>query len=106
MKMDSPYPRILVAAALVALAHAAPALAECKGESSDCVPVGGWNFSIALGAGVRTDPVVHEGNIPLVVIPQFSYYGEHFGVTFLDNDHTTLSLIASPGYDRVFFYRK
>jgi outer membrane protein len=76
------------------------------------VPVGGWNFSLALGAGVRTDPVVHEGTIPLVVIPQFSYYGEHFfiddldaGVTFLDGDHSTLSLIASPGYDRVFFYR-
>jgi outer membrane protein len=56
--------------------------------------------------------VVHEGTIPLVVIPQFSYYGEHFfiddldaGVTFLDSDRTTLSLIASPGYDRVFFYR-
>jgi outer membrane protein len=74
--------------------------------------VGGWNFSVALGAGVRTDPVVHEGTIPLVVIPQFSYYGEHFfiddldvGVTFLDSDRTTLSLVASPGYDRVFFYR-
>jgi outer membrane protein len=74
--------------------------------------VGGWNFSLAFGAGVRTDPVVHEGTIPLVVIPQFSYYGEHFfiddldaGVTFVDSDHTTLSLIASPGYDRVFFYR-
>ena len=47
-----------------------------------------------------------------MVIPHFSYYGEHFfiddldaGVTFLDNDRTTLSLIASPGYDRVFFYR-
>jgi outer membrane protein len=110
--MDAPHTRILLFAALVALAHAAPALADCKGESSECVPVGGWNFSIALGAGVRTDPVVHEGTIPLVVIPQFSYYGEHFfiddldaGVTFVDNDHTTLSLIASPGYDRVFFYR-
>ena len=85
---------------------------ECKEESSECVPVGGWNFSLALGAGVRTDPVVHEGTIPLVVIPQFSYYGEHFfiddldaGVTLLDSDRTTLSLIASPGYDRVFFYR-
>jgi outer membrane protein len=56
--------------------------------------------------------VVHESDIPLVVIPQFSYYGEHFfiddldaGVTFVDNDTTTLSLVASPGYDRVFFYR-
>jgi MipA family protein len=93
-------------------AHAVPAWADCKGESSECVPVGGWNFSLALGAGVRTDPVVHESNIPLVVIPQFSYYGEHFfiddldaGVTFLDSDRTTLSLVASPGYDRVFFYR-
>lgn len=110
--MDTRYPRILLAATLLALAHTVPALAECKGESSECVPVGGWNFSLALGAGVRTDPVVHEGTIPLVVIPQFSYYGEHFfiddldaGVTFLDGDHSTLSLIASPGYDRVFFYR-
>jgi len=112
MNMDIAHPRILLTATLVALAHAAPALADCKGESSECVPVGGWNFSLALGAGVRTDPVVHEGTIPLVVIPQFSYYGEHFfiddldaGVTFLDSDRTTLSLIASPGYDRVFFYR-
>ena len=112
MSMDTAHPRILLTATLVALAHAVPALADCKDESSECVPVGGWNFSLALGAGVRTDPVVHEGTIPLVVIPQFSYYGEHFfiddldaGVTFLDSDRTTLSLIASPGYDRVFFYR-
>ena len=112
MSMDTARPRILLMATLIALAHAVPALADCKGESSECVPVGGWNFSLALGAGVRTDPVVHEGTIPLVVIPQFSYYGEHFfiddldaGVTFLDSDRTTLSLIASPGYDRVFFYR-
>jgi MipA family protein len=110
--MDTRHPRILLAATLLALAHVVPALAECKGESTECVPVGGWNFSLALGAGVRTDPVVHEGTIPLVVIPQFSYYGEHFfiddldaGVTFLDGDRSTLSLIASPGYDRVFFYR-
>jgi MipA family protein len=112
MSMDTAHPRILLTATLIALAHAVPALADCKGESSECVPVGGWNFSLALGAGVRTDPVVHEGTIPLVVIPQFSYYGEHFfiddldaGVTFLDSDRTTLSLVASPGYDRVFFYR-
>jgi outer membrane protein len=100
--------------ALVALACASAAFAadDCKDASAECVPVGGWNFSLSLGAGVRTDPVVHEGDIPLVVIPQFSYYGEHFfiddldaGVTLLDSDSTTLSLVASPGYDRVFFYR-
>jgi outer membrane protein len=74
--------------------------------------VGGWNFSIAIGAGIRTDPVVHESDIPLVVIPQISYYGEHFfldnldvGYSFIDTDRSTVSLIATPGYDRVFFYR-
>src|SRR5580692_1713954 len=112
--MDTRLSRILLATTLAALAHTSPVLADddCKQPSSECVPVGGWNFSVALGAGVRTDPVVHEGTIPLVVIPHFSYYGEHFfiddldaGVTFVDNDRTTLSLIASPGYDRVFFYR-
>ena len=112
--MDTRYPLILLATTLVALAHSSPVFADddCKGPSSECVPVGGWDFSIALGAGVRTDPVVHEGTIPLVVIPHISYYGERFflddldvGVTLLDTDRTTLSLVASPGYDRVFFYR-
>jgi outer membrane protein len=112
--MASRQPSFLFAI-LIALVPVGTAFAsddDCKGPAPDCVAVGGWNFSISLGAGVRTDPVVHEGNIPLLVIPQFSYYGKHFfldnldvGVTLLDEDHSTLSLIASPGYDRVFFYR-
>ena len=112
--MNSKHPKLLLAAALVSLAgvcHAATD-GECKGPSGECVPVGGWDFSISLGAGVRTDPVVHESTIPLVVIPHISYYGEHFflddldlGYSFVDTDHSNLSLIATPGYDRVFFYR-
>jgi outer membrane protein len=110
--MEITYPRRLLAALLL-LAPASPALAtDCNGPAEDCVPVGGWNFSVSLGAGVRTNPVVHESDIPLVVIPQVSYYGKHFfldnldgGVTLVDTDSVTLSLIASPGYDRVFFYR-
>src|SRR5215469_9686120 len=110
--MDIRHPRLLLAA-LLALAPVGSALAsDCSGPSEECVPEGGWNFSVSLGAGVRTNPVVHESDIPLVVIPQVSYYGKHFfldnldgGVTLLDTDSVTLSLIASPGYDRVFFYR-
>lgn len=112
--MTSKYPRLLLATALVFLAavcHAATD-GECKGPSSECVPVGGWDFSIAIGAGVRTDPVVHESTIPLVIIPHISYYGEHFflddldlGYSFIDSDRSNLSLIATPGYDRVYFYR-
>jgi len=85
---------------------------SCKAPSKDCVAIGHWNFHISLGAGVRTDPVVHEATIPLVVIPQFSYYGKRvfiedfdLGFTLKEGDAGTLSLIATPGYDRVFFDR-
>jgi MipA family protein len=85
---------------------------SCSASSKDCVAVGHWNFNISLGGGVRTDPVVHEAAIPLVVIPQFSNYGKRvfiedldLGFTLTESDSSTLSLIATPGYDRVFFYR-
>jgi MipA family protein len=85
---------------------------DCRAPSQDCVAVGHWNLNVSLGAGIRTDPVVHEADIPLVVIPQVSYYGKRFfledldaGVALLESKASTLSLIASPGYDRVFFYR-
>jgi outer membrane protein len=85
---------------------------ECTAASSDCVAIGKWNFSVALGAGIRTNPLVGGRDIPLVVIPQFSYYGKRFfiddldlGFTLAENDTNTLNLVASPGYDRVFFYR-
>lgn len=106
--------RRFIVATLVAFVLPSAAFADdaCQGPSSDCVAVGGWNFSLSLGAGVRTDPVLYERTIPLIVIPQFSYYGKRFfidnldgGITFLDGEHTTLSLVATPGYDRVFFYR-
>jgi MipA family protein len=84
----------------------------CDAPSRDCVAVGHWNFDVSLGAGVRTDPVVYEAAIPLVVIPHVSYYGKRlfiedldFGITMTEGTAGTLSLIASPGYDRVFFYR-
>ena len=90
----------------------AGAAEDCRATASDCVAVGRWNFSVALGAGARTNPLAVGDTIPLVVIPQFSYYGKRFfiedldpGFTIAETDRNTLSLVASPGYDRVFFYR-
>ena len=108
-----------LAAILVGLARVhgsaaadAPADEDCKAQSTDCVAVGKWNFSIALGAGVRTNPLVGGQDIPLVVIPQFSYYGKRLfiddldlGFTLAENAANSFNLVASPGYDRVFFYR-
>lgn len=101
-------------AILAGLAQAQGATSDddCKGISSECVAVGKWNFSVALGAGVRSNPLVTGNNIPLVVIPQFSYYGNRFfindldlGFTLAENATNSFNLVASPGYDRVFFYR-
>ena len=103
-----------LAAALILLTAIGTAFADdtCTGSSADCVAVGGWNFSIGLGAGVRTNPLVHSQDIPLVIVPQVSYYGKRFfldnldlGFTLAEGSSNALSLIASPGYDRVFFYR-
>jgi outer membrane protein len=88
------------------------AAGECTAPTNECVLVGSWNLSVSLGAGVRTNPLVNGRDIPLILVPQFSYYGKRFfidnldpGVTLFDGESNTLSLIASPGYDRVFFYR-
>jgi outer membrane protein len=92
--------------------RAATADDNCKESADDCVRVGKWNFSLALGAGVRTNPLLNGENIPLLVIPEISYYGKRFfidnldlGFSLAENGTNSLALVASPGYDRVFFYR-
>jgi MipA family protein len=92
--------------------NAAGAPDDCRGPSEDCAVIGKWNVSIALGAGEMTNPLYNSKNIPLVVIPHVSYYGKRFflddldvGFTVLDTGPNTFNLIATPGYDRVFFYR-
>jgi outer membrane protein len=112
--MQSMHAKCFLFAILAGLAcmQCADADDDCKGPSDDCVAIGRWNFSVALGAGVRTNPLVNGENIPLVVIPQVSYYGKRFfidnldlGVTLAESAANTFSLIATPGYDRVYFYR-
>lgn len=100
---------LLIAALFCQVAAAQTA---CKAPSPDCVVVGEWDISLTLGVGERSNPVIGNSDIPLVVIPQISYYGKRFflenlelGFTLHENDSNTFNLIAAPGYDRVFFYR-
>jgi MipA family protein len=113
-RYDSKFAKVLLLVVLAGVtpARGAAAEADCKGPSEDCVPIGGWNFSVGLGAGVRTNPLVNGKDIPLVVIPQVSFYGKRFfldnldaGFTLKETAANTFNLIASPGYDRVYFYR-
>jgi len=93
------------------LSQAAAAQTRCKVPSPECVAVGEWDISVSLGAGGRTNPIKGNSDIPLIVIPQISYYGERFfldslelGFTLHEDDTHTFNLVATPGYDRVFFF--
>jgi outer membrane protein len=105
---------LLLLASLLAAAALQPAAAQapCKVPSADCVEVGDLELSVSLGYGTRTNPVVGRDDIPLFVVPHISYYGQRFfleslepGVTLYESDAHTFNLIASPGFDRVFFSR-
>jgi MipA family protein len=103
---------VLVAIAAAAGPQAAVAQTACKAPSADCIAAGDLQVSLSLGAGTRTNPVAGRDNIPLFVIPYLSYYGKRFfleslepGVTLYESDAHTFNLIATPGFDRVFFSR-
>lgn len=110
MRYDLPGALFLFTGCL--LAGAGFAQDDCQAPSPDCVVVGKVNVSLSLGAGVRTNPIESNSDIPLVAIPSISWYGERFflenldlGFTLHEGDTDTFNLIATPGYDRVFFYR-
>lgn len=77
----------------------------CQSPSDDCVEVGKWRIGVALGAGVRTNPVIGKKDIPLVVLPEIHYQGERFfiqnldfGAMLFENSRHQLNLLLTPGY--------
>src|SRR5690606_4292401 len=97
---------------LLGFAAGVSASAECTEAATDCVEVGKWQISVAVGAGVRTNPVLERKDIPLVVLPEVSYTGERFfiqnldfGFILLENETHRLNIFATPSYDQVFFHR-
>lgn len=87
------------------LAYHSSALAQSSDADQDR-----WQISLAVGAGVRTNPVMDNDNIPLIVIPQINYLGERFfiqnldfGYTLFQNDEQQFNLLLTPSYDQVFF---
>lgn len=84
----------------------------CEPNTEDCVEIGKWQFSLGIGAGVRTNPLEATPDIPLFLIPEVSYNGERFFIQNLDfgyilweNGTQQLNLLATPSYDQVYFHR-
>ena len=71
-----------------------------------------WQLGVALGYGLRTNPLVQSDDIPIIVDIDIAWFGENFffdngdlGLTFADNEYVTTSLVGRVNSDRVFFGR-
>ncbi len=69
-----------------------------------------WRLGVALGYGIRTNPLIQSDDIPILVDLDVAWFGERFffdngdvGLTLADNEELTLSLVARFNSDRVFF---
>ena len=98
-------------AAFLVCGQSSGAEAPCTSPSPECAVVGRWEISASFGIGSRTNPIEGKSDLPLVVIPRISYYGKRFflenldlGVTLHEGVSNTFNLIATPGYDRAFFF--
>ncbi len=105
-----------LAALLLASSLASPSLADddaghCEHSSARCVATGTWDIQLALGAGLRTNPIAGADDVPLVLIPQVTYYGKRFffdnldlGYTLVDRRDWMVNLLITPSGDGLYFF--
>ncbi len=100
--MDSA--RMLLACLLLALIPQVTQADELEAEESR------WQLGIAVGYGIRTNPLVLSDEIPIAVDLDIAWFGDRFffdngdvGFTFADNDYVTASVVGRFNSDRVFF---
>jgi outer membrane protein len=69
-----------------------------------------WRLGAAVGYGIRSNPLVQSEDIPIVIDLDIAWFGERWffdngdlGLTFVDNQALTGSVVARFNSDRVFF---
>mgnify|MGYP000588164553 CR=1 FL=1 len=84
--------------------------AQCIATNEQCAPVDEWEFSLTVGAGMLTNPLHGGNNIPLLLIPTISYYGENIffennalGYSFYETNAFSLSAISLINRENSFF---
>lgn len=70
-----------------------PPAGESQAELANCVETGQWHFSLAVGAGHRSNPLNGGRNFPYLLLPDLSYYGQHW---FFDNGTLGYSWTLQP----------
>ncbi len=105
---------LLTLALLLASINQASFAAEpCQSEQKgNCIEENTLHLGLSIGLGLVSNPLNQSDNIPLVLLPSVSFYSGDFflenldfGYNLYNSDHASLSMIASPSYDSVFFDR-
>jgi outer membrane protein len=66
----------------------------CTDEET-CIEKSSWQFGIALGVGVKTNPLVDGDDIPLVILPDIAWYGEK---AYFDNGELGYQWLSQPKF--------
>lgn len=84
---------------------------RCDSANTDCVAIGDWDFSIGIGVGVRTNPIIDNDNLPIILLPSVSYYGKRFfwetdtlGFTLFETPKHMFNIVATISYDQTYFH--
>lgn len=81
-----------------------------ESPEAGCVETSRWQIGVALGAGVRTNPLEDGDHIPLVVLPDIAWYGEkayfdngELGYQFIDTRQWGAEAYLTIDRERAFF---
>lgn len=64
-------------------------------EDETCIEKSSWHFGIALGLGVKTNPLVDGDNIPLLILPDIAWYAEK---AYFDNGELGYQWLDQPKF--------
>jgi outer membrane scaffolding protein for murein synthesis (MipA/OmpV family) len=80
---------------------------SCEG---DCVAVDEWRLDLAVGLGMRSNPILDLKDTPLVLLPEVSYYGQRFflrnldlGFALVETERHQVNWVMVPSYDQMYF---
>lgn len=63
--------------------------------ASWCLEQGEFELAVGIGVGVRTNPLYNADNMPLVLVPDFAWYGENW---YLDNTEIGYQWVQKPTF--------
>lgn len=64
-------------------------------DIDECITEGEWELGVAVGAGVRLNPLADGDNIPLILLPDIAYYSEHI---YFDNFELGTQFLPAQGH--------